>query len=114
MLWYETLKGDIEHHLRQHGVPLTWRRLDVHVLRSRLGLCFLLFPVLLGLGSLIVWNLVELPLSTQMAAFIGPSLIFLSVMAMVMIPCWWLVVYPLWVHHTLKPRSRARVRKSVT
>jgi tetratricopeptide (TPR) repeat protein len=106
MLWYETLKGDIEHHLRQHGVPLTWRRLDVHVLRSRLGLCFLLFPVLLGLGSLIVWNLVELPLSTQMAAFIGPSLIFLSVMAMVMIPCWWLVVYPLWVHHTLKPRSR--------
>ncbi len=105
MLWYETLKGDIEDHLRRHGVPLAWRRLDVHVLRSRLGLCFLLSPVLMGLGSLIVWNLVELPLSTQMAAFIGPSLIFLSVMAMVMIPSWWLVVYPLWVHHTLKPRS---------
>jgi tetratricopeptide (TPR) repeat protein len=106
MLWYDGLKRDIEDHLREHHVQPVRRQLDVHVLRSWLGLFFVLGPLLLGLQRLIVWNVAELPIPLELVASIAPLLMFLGLTALVVGPYWWLVLYPLWVRYELTPRSR--------
>lgn len=103
MLWYDALKGDIEDHLRTQ--PHDRHQLDVHVLRSWLGLLFVLSPILLGLWQFIVWNLIE-PIPLGLAAFAGPMFWVLGVVALVAGPYWWLVLYPLLVRYKLAPRSR--------
>jgi tetratricopeptide (TPR) repeat protein len=106
MLWYNALKRDIEDHLREHNTRPVRRRLDVHVLWSWMGLLFALCPVLLGLAIPIVRNLVELPISLELAAFAGPVFMILGVVALVAGPYWWLVLHPLWVRYELAPQSR--------
>ena len=106
MLRYEALKRDIEAHLAQAGTNPIRRARDLHILRSRLGIFFLLGPVLMALGSLVVWNLVELPLSIDVAAVIGPALIWLGMFGLAAGPYYWLVLYPIWICYETAPRSR--------
>jgi tetratricopeptide (TPR) repeat protein len=107
MLRYEALKRDIEVHLTQAGTNPIRRARDLHILRSRLGLFFLLGPVFMALGSLVMWNLVDLPLSIDLAIVIGPGLLWLGTLGLVAGPYYWLVLYPLRMHYETAPRSRA-------
>jgi len=106
MLWYDALKRDIEDHLRAHKTQPIHRQFDVHVLRSWQGLLFVLCPIFLAMGILIVYNWMELSLHLRLAASVGPALIVLGVMALVAGPYWWLVLHPLWVRYQLTPRSQ--------
>jgi tetratricopeptide (TPR) repeat protein len=111
MLWYDALKRDIEGHLRTHNVRPVWRQLDVYILRSRMGLLFILSPILLGLGGLILYNLlawtpIPFSLAPKAATFIGPALVTLGQAALVAGPYWWLVLHPLWVRYELAPHLR--------
>ncbi len=115
MLWYDALKKDIEYHLGKHNPTLIRRYLDLHILRSWLGLLFVLCPLLIGLQRLITWNVAELPVPIGLAALAGPILMLLGILALVAGPYWWLVLQPLRAHYELEslrayyksaPRSR--------
>ena len=105
MGWYQELRRDIEDHLQQQSVQPTRRRLDLHIFRSWLGLCFAVSPVLIALSSVLIWNLIELPLPVDWAAWLGIAALFLGMIALIAGPYWWLVLHPLWVHYHLAPRS---------
>jgi tetratricopeptide (TPR) repeat protein len=105
MGWYQELRRDIEDHLQQQSVPPIQRRLDLHIFRSWLGLCFAVSPVLIALSSVLIWNLIELPLPVDWAAWLGIAALFLGMIALVAGPYWWLVLHPLWVRYHLAPRS---------
>jgi tetratricopeptide (TPR) repeat protein len=107
VLWYDQLKAEIERDLDASGVRYTRRRLDLHVMRSRSGLAFIVGVLLLLSGSALVYRWQILPFSVDLAAALGPPLMYLAVVALVVGPYWWLVLHPLWVRYHLQPRSTA-------
>ena len=109
MLWYDAIKRDIEDHVERHNVRPTRRHLGTDILRSRLGLFFTLFPVLLVLGNIIIYNWMELTMRVGLAAFVGPLLYNLGLLALVAGLYWWLFLHPLWVRYQLASRSQTPV-----
>jgi tetratricopeptide (TPR) repeat protein len=107
VLWYDTLKAEIERGLSTPDPRFARRRLDLHVMRSRSGLAFVLGVLLLLVGSALVYRWQPLPVSVELAAALGPPLMYLAVVALVVGPYWWLVLHPLWVRYHLQPRSAA-------
>lgn len=106
VLWYSAIKRDIEDHLERSNAQPTRLKLDVRVLRSWIGLSFLLGPIFLGLGSELIWNKMALPVSTELAAIVGPMFLVLGLIGLMAGPYWWLVLHPLWVRYVFTPRSR--------
>ena len=107
VLWYDALKAEVERDLDASGVRYARRRLDLHVMRSRSGLAFIVGVLLLLAGSALVYRWQRLPVSVELAAALGPPLMYLAVVALVAGPYWWLVIHPLWVRYHLQPRSAA-------
>ena len=107
VLWYDALKAEIEGHLDASGVQYAKQRLDLRVMRSRTGPVFVLGVLLLLAGSALVYRWQKLPVSVELAAALGPPLMYLAVVALVAGPYWWLALHPLWVHYHLQPRSAA-------
>lgn len=105
LAWYEDFKSDIQAHIEQNHLQPQWHKLDLRILGSWQGILLLLAPLLGCLGSVFVYNWVDLPLSVEAAAQLGTWLIVLCVVGLVAGPYWWMVLYPLWVHYRHQPRS---------
>ncbi|MGD9028633.1 MAG: CHAT domain-containing protein [Anaerolineae bacterium] len=100
--WYGALRQDVEDHLRELGATPDRLRLDV---RLPLGVALLVSLVLIVVGGLVVYAVIPLPISPEAVAWVGTTLLFLGVMALLVGSTWWLVIHPLCVRYHQAPRS---------